>query len=55
MPDVTPSLKQTLIDGALEEARHRPVDQLAQEENEMLLRLQALRETAEEMDWRRAA
>ena len=55
MPDVTPSLKQTLIDGALQEARHRPVDQLAQEENEMLLRLQALRETSKELDWRSAA
>jgi len=55
MPDVTPDLKQTLIDGALSEARNRDVDQLAQHENEVLLRLLALRENDDKLDLRSAA
>ena len=33
-PDITPELKQTIIDGVMREAAERSVDQLAQEENE---------------------
>jgi 3-hydroxyacyl-CoA dehydrogenase, NAD binding domain len=42
-PDITGELKQTIVDGVLEEAGGRSVDQLAQEENEVLVRLLALR------------
>ena len=42
-PEVTPALKQTVVDAVLEEAGGRSVDQLAQEENEVLLGLLALR------------
>jgi 3-hydroxyacyl-CoA dehydrogenase len=55
MPDVSPALKQTLIEGALGEARHRDVDHLAQRENEVLLGLLALRDVAENADLRSAA
>ena len=60
MPDITPALKQTLIDGVLDEAAHRPVDQLAKQENEVLLGLLALRdkvgiEGSGHIDWSRAA
>jgi hypothetical protein len=37
MPDVTPELKQTIVDGVLREAGNRSVDELAQEENELLI------------------
>ena len=42
-PDVTPELKQTIIDGVLQEAGGRSVEQLAQEENEVLVALLKLR------------
>ena len=42
-PDVTPELKQTIIDGVLEEAGGRSGEQLAQEENEVLVALLKLR------------
>jgi 3-hydroxyacyl-CoA dehydrogenase len=42
-PDVTPALKQQVVDAVLEEAGGRPVDQLAREENEVLVGLLALR------------
>ena len=42
-PEVTPELKQTIAEGVLEEAAGRSVDQLAQEENEMLVGLLRLR------------
>lgn len=42
-PDVTPALKQQVADAVLEEAGGRPVDQLALEENEVLIGLLALR------------
>ena len=43
MPDITPALKQTVIDGALKEARGQSVEQLANEENDVMLGLLALR------------
>jgi 3-hydroxyacyl-CoA dehydrogenase len=42
-PDVTPELKQTIVDGVLQEAGDRSVEQLAQEENEVLVGLLKLR------------
>jgi 3-hydroxyacyl-CoA dehydrogenase len=45
-PDVTAKLKQTIIDGVMQEAENRPVEQLAQEENEILLQLINLRNKA---------
>ena len=42
-PDVTPGLKQMIAEGVLEEAGGRSVDQLAQEENELLVGLLRLR------------
>src|ERR1700758_3520951 len=38
-PDITPELKQTIVDGVLREAGSRSVDELAQEENELLIGL----------------
>lgn len=46
MPDVTPALKQTVIDGVLQDAGKHPVDDLAHVENEVLLALLALRAKA---------
>ena len=45
-PDVTPAFKQTVIDGVLQEAANRSVEQLAKEENDMLVGLLALRTKA---------
>src|SRR5580765_4165563 len=42
-PSITPQLKQTVIDGVMREAAGRPVEQLAQEENQMLIGLLKLR------------
>jgi hypothetical protein len=42
-PEITDELKQTIIDGVSQEAANRSVDQLAQEENEVLLGLLKLR------------
>jgi 3-hydroxyacyl-CoA dehydrogenase len=46
MPDVTPELMQTVIDGVLKEANGQSVEQLAQAENEVVLELLALRAKA---------
>jgi carnitine 3-dehydrogenase len=45
-PDVTPALKQTIVDGVMREAGKRSVDELAEDENRQLLGLLRLRETA---------
>ena len=45
-PDVTDELKQTVVDGVLHEVDKRTVDQLANQENEVLLGLLALRSKA---------
>src|SRR5439155_3297948 len=42
-PDITPELKQTIVEGVLGEAGNRSVDQLAQEENKLLVGLIRLR------------
>ena len=41
--DVSPALKQTIIDGVLKEAKGRTVEQLADAENDVILGLLALR------------
>jgi 3-hydroxyacyl-CoA dehydrogenase len=46
MPDVTPALMQTVIDGVLKEANGQSVEQLAQAENKVVLELLALRANA---------
>jgi 3-hydroxyacyl-CoA dehydrogenase len=46
MPDVTPALKQTIIDGVTKESKGQPVEQLAEAENNVLLGLLALRASA---------
>ena len=46
MPDVTPALLQTVIDGVLNEANGRSVEQLAEAENRLVLELLALRKKA---------
>ena len=46
MPDVTPALMQTIIDGVLKEANGQSVEQLAQAENKVVLELLALRAKA---------
>ena len=38
-PDITPELKQTIVEGVLREAGNRSVDELAQEENEVIIGL----------------
>jgi carnitine 3-dehydrogenase len=42
-PDVTPELKQTIVDGVTREAAGRSVDELAQKENEVIIGLLRLR------------
>jgi hypothetical protein len=49
MPDVTPALMQTVIDGVLKEANGQSVEQLAQAENKVVLELLALRAKAGRM------
>ena len=46
MPDVTPALMQTVIDGVLKEANGKSVEQLAEAENKLVLELLELRERA---------
>jgi carnitine 3-dehydrogenase len=46
-PKITPDLKQKIVDGVLEEAGNRSVQQLAKEEDEVLLKLLSLREKAD--------
>ena len=45
-PRITPELKRTIADGVLEEAGNRSVEQLAKEENELLIALLRLRAKA---------
>jgi len=45
-PQVTPQLKQTIIDGVMKEAANRSVDELAQEENKLITGYLALRAKA---------
>jgi len=42
-PDVTPELKKTITEGVLQEAGDHSIEQLAQEENELLVGLMRLR------------
>jgi hypothetical protein len=42
-PELTPKLKQTIIDGTLEQAGDRSVEQLARERDDVLLGLIRLR------------
>jgi 3-hydroxyacyl-CoA dehydrogenase len=42
-PQLTPELKQTIVDGVLEEAHGRSIDELAAQRDEMLLGLEAVR------------
>jgi 3-hydroxyacyl-CoA dehydrogenase len=42
-PNITPELRQTVVDGVMREAGGRSVEQLAQEENEVLMGLLKLR------------
>jgi carnitine 3-dehydrogenase len=46
MPDVTPALKQSVVEGVLQDAGQHTVDELAKAENEVLLSLLALRAKA---------
>lgn len=46
MPDVTPALTQTIIDGVQKEAEGRSVELLAQAENKLVIELLALRAKA---------
>ena len=46
IPDVTPELMQTIIDGVLKEANGQSVEQLAEAENKIVLELLALRAKA---------
>ena len=46
MPEITPELRQTIIDGVLKEANGQSVEQLAQAENKLVLELLALRAKA---------
>src|SRR5215510_1710907 len=46
MPDVTPALKQTIIDGVVKEANSYSVEQLANDENDVILGTLALRQSA---------
>ena len=48
-PNITPELKQKVVDGATREAGNRSVDELAQEENEVIIELLRSRARA---DWR---
>jgi hypothetical protein len=45
-PEITPQLKQTVVDAVLKEAGGRSVEQLAREENSGLIGLLKLRSTA---------
>jgi hypothetical protein len=42
-PQITPQLKQTIIEGVAREAANRSVDELAQEENKLIAGYLALR------------
>jgi 3-hydroxyacyl-CoA dehydrogenase len=47
-PDVTPALKTTIAEGVLQEAGNRSVEELAQGENELLVKLLQMRAQQEE-------
>jgi hypothetical protein len=47
-PQVTPELKQTIADAVLQEAGNRSVEQLAKDENELLVEFLGLRRKAED-------
>ena len=49
-PDVTPELKQTIVEGVLREAGNRSVDELAQEENELIIGAVAFTRTGRKRD-----
>ncbi|MGC2417671.1 MAG: 3-hydroxyacyl-CoA dehydrogenase NAD-binding domain-containing protein [Candidatus Acidiferrales bacterium] len=49
-PDVTPELKRTIAEGVLHEAGNRSVEELAQEEDELLLKLLQLRAEAKKLE-----
>lgn len=49
MPDVTPELMQSVIDGVVKEANGRSIDELAQAENKLVMELLALRVKAGSM------
>jgi hypothetical protein len=42
-PTVTPELQRTLVEGVLREAAGRPVEQLAEDENETIVELLRVR------------
>ena len=42
-PEITPDLKHAVVDAVLKEAGHRSVEQLAHDENEVLVGLLRLR------------
>jgi len=46
MPDVTPALKQTIIEGVAKETGGHSVEELAQDENDVILGALALRQKA---------
>jgi len=46
MPDVTPALKQTIVEGVAKETGGHSVEQLAQDENQIILGTLALRQSA---------
>jgi carnitine 3-dehydrogenase len=52
-PQVTPELKRTIADGVMEEGGNRSVEQLAKEENELLVELLHARAKAAEAEARR--
>ena len=54
-PDVTPELKQTIVEGVLREAGNYSVEQLAQEENQLLVELIRLRSKAKALEAEAAA
>jgi hypothetical protein len=45
-PNITPELKQKVVDGVMREAGNRSVDELAQAENEVIIGLLRLRAQA---------
>ena len=46
MPNITPALKQTVVDGVVKESGSHSVEQLADDENDVILGLLALRQEA---------
>jgi carnitine 3-dehydrogenase len=53
-PDITSELKQTIVEGVLREAGNRSVDELAKEENELLIGLLRSRAQAENRTTKKA-